>query len=583
MLDDSKQIEVPSSSAPEDPYVQSPNIEVPRRPLGPHNKNSTRSLLGPQPGFPSLVESHRVAWKSCQQCEWKAAYQDAYARSVYWETMHARAVAREAKLKNENEALKAKVRLREHQLFGRKTEQKTGNDTKTTGTGSKKTRPRGQQPGSKGHGRRKQKKLPVEEEVVDVPKEGQACPRCGLPYEEFPETEDSEIIEIEVRAYRRKIRRKRYKPTCTCPDCTGIITAPAPGKVIAKGLLGVSAWVKLILDKFLYYRPTCRLLEEWQSYGLDLSPGTVTGGMKKVADLFAPVEAGILAQHYLEEHWHADETRWMVFCATEGKVGYRWYLWVFQSYLTVVYKLDPTRSAKVPREMLGGVEEGILIVDRYSAYKVLLKAGKIEIAFCWVHVRRDFLDLARNRPLLEAWAMEWVEAIGELYFLNEQRVLQADTNDGFDEAHRKLCAAIRRMRTKREKQLKDPNLHPACRKVLKSLKAHWKGLTLFVKYGEVPMDNNEAERRMRGPAVARKNYYGSGSIWSGHFAARMFSILQTLRLWKLNPRLWLTAYLQCCADRGGKAPEDLSSFLPWKMSDEQLAAFQLYPETSDTS
>jgi len=338
----------------------------------------------------------------------------------------------------------------------------------------------------------------------------------------------------------------------------------------------------LILDKFLYYRPTCRLLEEWQSYGLYLSPGTVTGGMKKIADLFAPVESEIVAQHYREERWHADETRWMVFSTTEGKVGYRWYLWVFQSDVTVVYKLDPTRSAKVPQEMLKGVDQGILIVDRYSAYKVLLKDGKILIAFCWVHVRRDFLNLARNRPLLESWAMEWVEAIGQIYFYNKQR-LKADTIEDFDKAHETLCAAIRRMRTKRDKQLKDPNLHPACRKVLKSLKAHWKGLTLFVKYGEVPMDNNEAERRMRGPAVARKNYYGSGAVWSGHFAARMFSILQTLRLGELNPRLWLTAYLQCCADRGGTAPEDLTPFLPWKMSDEQRAAFQLHPLTLNTS
>lgn len=233
--------------------------------------------------------------------------------------------------------------------------------------------------------------------------------------------------------------------------------------------------------------------------------------------------------------------------------------------------------------MLGSVEEGILIVDRYAAYKVLLKGRKLLIAFCWVHVRRDFLNLARNRPPLEAWAMQWVEAIGELYFLNEQRLEQVETVEGFDAADRKLRAAIRRMRTKRDKQLKDPGLHPACRKVLKSLKAHWKGLTIFVKYAEVPMDNNEAERRMRGPAVARKNYYGSGAVWSGHFAACMFSIMQTLRLWKLNPRLWLTAYLQYCADLGGKAPEDLTTFVPWKISKEQRAAYRLPPNPPDTS
>ncbi|MDP7560382.1 MAG: IS66 family transposase, partial [Planctomycetota bacterium] len=575
MLDESNQIDAPVSQRSGNAYTHCPDIESPSKD-GTVPEVTSRILPGRNSTKASIFRANEITWKFCQACELKRAYEEVYGRSVYWETMHARAVERENKLKQENEELKAKVRLREHQLFGRKAEQKKASDKKTTEKGDKRKRSRGQQPGNKGHGRRKQNQLPVEEQIVDLPEQEKACPRCGLPYEEFPETEDSEVIEVEVKAHRRKIRRKRYKPACRCPDCAGIITAPAPGKVIHKGILGVSAWVQLILDKFLYYRPTCRLLEEWQSYGLYLSPGTVTGGMKKIADLFAPVESEIVAQHYREERWHADETRWMVFSTTEGKVGYRWYLWVFQSDVTVVYKLDPTRSAKVPQEMLKGVDQGILIVDRYSAYKVLLKDGKILIAFCWVHVRRDFLNLARNRPLLESWAMEWVEAIGQIYFYNKQR-LKADTIEDFDKAHETLCAAIRRMRTKRDKQLKDPNLHPACRKVLKSLKAHWKGLTLFVKYGEVPMDNNEAERRMRGPAVARKNYYGSGAVWSGHFAARMFSILQTLRLGELNPRLWLTAYLQCCADRGGTAPEDLTPFLPWKMSDEQRAAFQLHP------
>lgn len=582
MLDVSKQIEVPSSSPPENPYVHFPDIEGLRGNLDFHKK-SARSHLGRQPRFPSLPAPERVAGKSCQHCELKAAYQDAYTRSVYWQTMHARAVEREDKLQKENEELKAKVRLREHQLFGRKAEQKKKTDTKAPQKEGKQKRRRGQQPGAKGHGRRKQKQLPVVEEIADLAEEQKACPRCGLPFEAFPGTEDSEIIEVEVRAHRRKIHRRRYKPTCQCPDCPGILTAPAPGKVIQKGVLGVSGWVQLILDKFLYYRPTCRLLEQWHSYGVDLSAGTVTGGMKKLSDLLAPVESEILAQHYREDHWHADETRWMVFCATEGKVGYRWYLWVFQSDSTVVYKLDPTRSAKVPQEMLGGIQEGILIVDRYSAYKVLLKGRKLLIAFCWVHVRRDFLNVARDRPRLEAWAMEWVEAIAELYFLNQQRLEQAETIEGFDKADGNLCAAIRRMRTKRDKQLKEPGLHPACRKVLKSLKAHWKGLSLFVKYPEVPMDNNEAERRMRGPAVARKNYYGSGAVWSGHFAARMFSILQTLCLWKLNARLWLTAYLQCCADRGGEPPEDLTPFVPWKMSAEQRDTYRLPPQLPDTS
>ena len=61
----------------------------------------------------------------------------------------------------------------------------------------------------------------------------------------------------------------------------------------------------------------------------------------------------------------------MVFEQVEGKTGYRWWLWVVITSETVVYVLDPHRSAAVPRDHLGADAEGVLNVDRYSAYKAL--------------------------------------------------------------------------------------------------------------------------------------------------------------------------------------------------------------------
>ena len=86
-------------------------------------------------------------------------------------------------------------------------------------------------------------------------------------------------------------------------------------------------------------------------------------------------------------------------------------------------------------------------------------------------------------------------------------------------------------------ELAAASLHEPCRKVLTSLHEHWSGLTLFVDDPRIPMDNNLSERRLRGPALGRKNYYGSGALWSGRLAAMLFSILATLKLWQINPRL----------------------------------------------
>ena len=97
------------------------------------------------------------------------------------------------------------------------------------------------------------------------------------------------------------------------------------------------------------------------------------------------------------------------------------------------------------------------------------------------------------------------------------------------------------------------------------------------------MDNNTAERSERGPVVGRKNYYGSGSAWSGERAAMLFSLLQTLALWGLNPRTWLTAYLESCAAAGGQAPSKPESLLPWNLSAEQRKLWSLEPQSEDSS
>ena len=98
---------------------------------------------------------------------------------------------------------------------------------------------------------------------------------------------------------------------------------------------------------------------------------------------------------------------------------------------------------------------------------------------------------------------------------------------------------------------------------------------MFVEHPTVPRHNNAAERVERGPVVGRKNCYGSGSWWSGPLAALLFSVLQTLRLWDLNPRLWLAAYLQACAEAGGQAPGNVAAFLPWNLSEDQRRQWSL--------
>ena len=160
-----------------------------------------------------------------------------------------------------------------------------------------------------------------------------------------------------------------------------------------------------------------------------------------------------------------------------------------------------------------------------------------------------------------------------------------DDAAAFAVADEALRAAVTNFGERGQSELREAGLHPARQKVLESLGDHWTGLTVFVEHPDVPMDNHTAERSERGPVLGRKNYSGSGAVWSGQLAAMLFSLFQTLCLWGLNPRLWLTAYLTACADAGGRAPEEVDPFLPWNLTPEQRRAWGCEEEvpTPDTS
>jgi len=209
--------------------------------------------------------------------------------------------------------------------------------------------------------------------------------------------EDSSVVEIEVKAYRRVIHRRRYRRICTCPDLKTIFAASTEPKLIEQGKYGVSVWTEVLLSKFRHGQPSHRLLQELASHGLIMSAGTLAGGLQKIASLFEPINTVLLAHLRSAQHWHADETRWATFVDIEGKAGHRWYLWVFHSPEVVHYVLDKSRAAHIIDAELAGVVAGIISCDRYSGYKKFARLHPgIELAFCWVHQRRDFLQLANS-------------------------------------------------------------------------------------------------------------------------------------------------------------------------------------------
>ena len=174
----------------------------------------------------------------------------------YWKSRHADDLKRLAKVEAEDEQLRGENRKLQDRIFGRKAEKTHGDrSNQLIPEGEGKTpgrKPRGQREDRPGPPRRDHSHLPVIEEFRDVPEDQRICPDCGLPYT-LCGSEDSEQIEIDVQAHRRRIRRRRYRRSCHCPagGAPQTVTAPAVPKLIPKGLLGITVWVETLLGKFL--------------------------------------------------------------------------------------------------------------------------------------------------------------------------------------------------------------------------------------------------------------------------------------------------------------------------------------------
>ncbi len=432
-------------------------------------------------------------------------------------------------------------------------------------------RKRGAQPGHTGRGRKIPNSFPIVEVIHEIPLNQKICYHCGKAYRDLKLTEDSMEIDYEVKVIVKKHRRNKAAKTCDCP-VPAIITATKPPQIIPKGKFSTAFLCLIMVQKYFFQIPLNRQILQWAMEGLEVNAGTFIGAFKIVMDFITPLYNLLVTVSRAQKHWHVDETRWLVFVETPGKASFRWWLWVFASKQVTVFVLDSSRSSQVPKRHFGQDAQGVINVDRYSAYKVL--EGQLQRQLFWYHVRRDFIRAKEGNSALADWADDWISEIHWLDVLNDDRVACRNKAVLLAEKQVLLENHLAKMATQWDAQLATLDLKPVQVKVLKSLQRNWTSLTVFLGDLDIPIHNNTAERALRSPTVGRKNYYGNHAVWSGDFAVMTMSILQTAAQHKLNVQAYLVYYLEACA-RLGKVPDDLETYLPWNLPEKAQEALKL--------
>ena len=434
-------------------------------------------------------------------------------------------------------------------------------------------RPRGQRPGFPGPGRTVRPGLEERIEEHHPPAEARRCRCCGQPYVAVG-AKESALFEIEVRAHRRVIRRPRWRRGCGCVSSPRLVAAPPVPRLFPNTAYGTSVWARVLYERYACLRPVQRVGAWLGDQGLPVSAGTLADSAPRFVPLFEPLGAAILARQHDAALRHADETTWRVQALRDDGRSARAWLWTSVGNGAVRFHVDASRSAEAAAELFGELRPGTVIVcDRYSAYKRLarLLGGTVTLAFCWAHLRRDFLQCAAAEVRLAGWTETWLGRIATIYRLNEARLARyqpARHRQGaaFDAAQEELGAALAGLFAAAERELAGLPEHAREGKALRSLMNHREGLSVFADRPRVPLDNNLAERLLRGPAIGRRLSFGSDSKTGARFTALMYSVVGTLNRNRIDVLRWLQGWLAACADHGGRPPEDLTPWLPWSMA-----------------
>ena len=288
------------------------------------------------------------------------------------ETRRTRIRELEAKLRA-SRAVHAKAR------FGRKSErrERAGSD-----------RPRGQQAGAAGHGRTPRPGLEERAEVHNPAADERVCSDCGKPYVANG-SDTSELIEVSVKAHTRVIARPRWRRSCDCAAAPPEVSAPPVARLFANTPCGTSVWARFPCERYACLRPLNRVAGWLTGQGLPISAGTLADGARRLAPLFEPLSAAILARQNEARLRQGDETAWRIRALGAAGGSSRAWLWIGVCEDAVYFHVDPSRSAAAAARLFGDAAPGtVLVCDRYSAHKKLAKdsAGLVTLAFCWAYV-----------------------------------------------------------------------------------------------------------------------------------------------------------------------------------------------------
>ena len=332
-----------------------------------------------------------------------------------------------------------------------------------------------------------------------------------------------EVLEHHIAVYKDKAGDK-------------IIKADHPAELLDHSIVTPSLAAAIINGKYTNAMPLYRIEQEFARNDVNISRQTMANWMMRLSERYLSLVYDRIKQEIKQSSViHADETPVMV--TKDGREGmHKNYMWVYRTgemckaKPAILYEYQRGRSQEYPREFLKGFK-GKLVCDGYNVYHNIEADEEFTVCGCWAHARRYFADAVK--------AAGKDNAKGTLAYA---ALVQIANMFKIEESLQKLPPS------KRKERRKDM-IGPLVDSFFDWLKANetnavpktktGKGFTYclnqetylreFLKDPQVPMDNNAAERAIRGFCVGKNNWHLIDTVNGAKASAVLYSIIETCK------------------------------------------------------